>query len=169
MANDLFGLGNLGGALNGLVSGLAKSGLAPQDDPAVRLINAQSDVSELQQQEEAILIDIGRQAFAREEGAWPQADKLNLIRANLATAQEKLATLKQQQEEERLAQEAEERAREAAEAVGACPSCGHHNAEGVRFCQECGTKLGTTFCVSCGVEMQPGVRFCGSCGTKQFD
>ena len=50
MANDLFG---------GLIKGL--SGFMPQDDPDVKLMSAQSDLSDLQQQETAIYADIGRQ------------------------------------------------------------------------------------------------------------
>ena len=64
-------------------------------------------------------------------------------------------------------QEAEEAAQKEADAVGRCPSCGHGNPEGVKFCQECGAKLGASFCVSCGAEMKPGVRFCGECGSSQ--
>ena len=70
MANNLFGnFGNLGDTLGGLVSGLAKSGLAPKDDPAVKLLNAQSEVSDLQKQEAEILVEIGRQAFAQNPSA----------------------------------------------------------------------------------------------------
>ncbi|WP_312613342.1 hypothetical protein [Oscillibacter sp.] len=47
MANDLFG---------GLMKGL--SGFMPQDDPDVKLMSAQSDLSDLQQQETAIYADI---------------------------------------------------------------------------------------------------------------
>ena len=161
MANDLFGgLGNLSGAFGGLVSGLAKSGLAPADDPAVMMMNAQSEVADLQNQEAEILVEIGRQAFAQNPMAWPQADKLNLIRTNLATSEEKLNNLKAEKEAAKQAKEAED-------AIGRCHSCGHRNPEGMRFCQECGAKLGASFCVSCGEELQPGIRFCGACGAQQ--
>jgi len=161
MANDLFGgLGNLGGALGGIMSGLAKSGLAPADDPAMKMFGAQSEVSDLKKQEAEILVEIGRQAFAQNPAAWPQGDKLALIRSNLAEAEGKLNAVKNEQE-------AAEQAKEAADARGRCPACGHSNPEGVNFCQECGGKLGASFCVSCGAELAAGIRFCGSCGTKQ--
>ena len=161
MANDLFGgLGNLSGALGGLVSGLAKSGLAPADDPAVKMMGAQSELSDLQKQEAEILVEIGRQAFEQNPTAWPQVDKLNLIRANISAAEAKLNALKTEQE-------AAQQAKDAEDAKGRCHSCGHGNPEGIKFCQECGAKLGATFCVSCGEELQPGIRFCGSCGAKQ--
>ena len=168
MANDLFGgLGNLGGIFGGMVSGLAKSGLASPDDPAVKLINAQSELSDLQKQETDILVEIGRQAFEQNPSAWPQGDKLRLVRSNLASVEEKLEVLKQEQEAAQRAKEAEQKAKEAEESVGRCPSCGHRNTEGVKFCQECGTKLGASFCKSCGVELPPGTRFCGECGASQ--
>ena len=163
MANDLFGgLGNLGGALGGLMSGLAKSGLAPADDPGVKLITAQSEVSDLRAQETELLIEIGRQAFSQSPGAWPQAERLNLVRANMAAAEDKLAALKAEQE-------AAQRAKDEEDAKGRCPACGHGNPDGVKFCQECGAKLGASFCVSCGEELQPGIRFCGACGARQGD
>src|SRR5215471_16240598 len=45
-----------------------------------------------------------------------------------------------------------------------CPVCQSQNREGVRFCEECGSKLALT-CANCGAEMLPDKRFCGSCGT----
>ena len=161
MSKDFFGgFGNLSGALGGIVSGLAKSGLAPADDLGVKLINAQSEVSDLKKQEAEILVEIGCHAFEQNPLMWPQADKLNLIRANMAIAEEKLDALKTEQE-------AATQAKEAAEAQWCCPSCGYGNSEGVSFCQECGAKIGSSFCGNCGKELKPGARFCGSCGSKQ--
>ena len=45
-----------------------------------------------------------------------------------------------------------------------CPSCGHENAEGQKFCGECGSAL-QAGCPSCGAENPPGQKFCGECGT----
>ena len=170
MAKDLFGgLGNLG-ALGDLVSGLAKSGLAPKDDPSVKLINAQSEISDLQKQEAEILSEIGTQAFAQNPNAWPQADKLNLIRSNLKTAEEKAHALTQEHEATKQAQEAADAAKAAEDAKGRCASCGCKNPDGVKFCQECGSPLaaaGPKHCTSCGAELAPGTRFCGECGAGQ--
>lgn len=56
-----------------------------------------------------------------------------------------------------------------------CPNCGTENAEGTKFCCNCGTKLeipaspappAVKFCTGCGAELAPGVKFCGSCGTR---
>src|SRR5262249_19545707 len=45
-----------------------------------------------------------------------------------------------------------------------CPSCGFENAEGLKFCIECGTAL-TRRCAQCGCENAPQAKFCGECGT----
>jgi class 3 adenylate cyclase len=46
-----------------------------------------------------------------------------------------------------------------------CPSCGHENPEGVKFCGECGTSLqADTICSRCGFANPAGVRFCHECG-----
>ncbi|HXJ82216.1 MAG TPA: adenylate/guanylate cyclase domain-containing protein [Candidatus Methylomirabilis sp.] len=45
-----------------------------------------------------------------------------------------------------------------------CPRCQSQNREGIRFCEECGSRLALT-CANCGAEMLPDKRFCGSCGT----
>ncbi len=162
MANELFaGLGNLGGLMKGL------SSFMPQDDPAVKLMSVQSDVSELQNQEKELYAEIGKSAIAHYglEDFGDAADRLRLIQSNLAAAQAKLNAAKAEQE-----------AREAAEkdqlTARTCPSCGYENQEGTKFCQECGAKLGIkakTFCTSCGAELPPGTRFCGECGTRQAD
>ena len=48
-----------------------------------------------------------------------------------------------------------------------CPSCGHINPAGAKFCQECGARLGgATHCPNCGKELEPGAKFCPECGTK---
>ena len=164
MANNLFGgLGNLGGALGGLMGGLAKSGLVPTDTPEGKLMAAQAELSDLQKQESEILLDIGRQAYQQNPSAWPQDAKLKLIRENIAAAQATLNTAKQAQEQVEAAKAAED-------AKGRCPSCGHKNAEGIKFCQECGSRLGAPAsgkCLSCGYDNPPGTRFCGGCGARQ--
>jgi len=161
MANDLFGgLGNLGG-LGGILGGLAKS-VVPKDTPEGKLLAAQSELSDLKKQESDLLLEIGKQAYERNPSAWPQDAKLKLIQANIASAEAVLNEAKQ-------AQEQADAAKKAAEAATTCPGCGHRNPEGVKFCQECGQKLGAAaknFCTSCGEENPPGTRFCGGCGAR---
>ena len=47
-----------------------------------------------------------------------------------------------------------------------CPSCGHINPQGAKFCLECGTKLGVPKCPNCSIELPEGTKFCPNCGTK---
>src|SRR2546425_1100772 len=44
-----------------------------------------------------------------------------------------------------------------------CPRCHAENRDGLRFCEDCGTRLAVT-CASCGAEVTQGKRFCGECG-----
>ena len=46
-----------------------------------------------------------------------------------------------------------------------CASCGAANAEGFRFCGQCGAPLALVACAGCGGANPPGQRFCGHCGT----
>ena len=45
-----------------------------------------------------------------------------------------------------------------------CPACGSENADGKRFCEDCGGSL-HALCAACGVPLGAGKRFCGECGT----
>jgi rubredoxin len=156
MGNDLFG------GLGGLVGGLAS--LMPQDDPAVKLLTAQKEVSDLQAQEAEVYTEIGRRVFATDGAtAYPQeADKLRLIQSNIAAAQQKLDTIQSEQQ-------AAEAQKEQIDSARTCPQCGTVNAAGINFCQECGAKLGVsqkTICPACGFENSPNTRFCGDCGAR---
>jgi ribosomal protein L40E len=166
MGSGLFGGlgGGLGDTLGGLVGGLAKSGLVPQDDPSVKAFNAQQEVANLQKQEQELLAEVGRKVMDSGAAAsYPEeADRLRLIRSNIAQALETVNAAQEEQQEKEAAELQAESAR-------TCSSCGAVNPDGVNFCQECGTKLGApqkVFCTSCGVENAPGTRFCGSCGAK---
>src|SRR4051812_6945064 len=44
-----------------------------------------------------------------------------------------------------------------------CANCAASNADGAKFCAECGTRLGGV-CVSCGTPSSGG-RFCSECGS----
>lgn len=57
--------------------------------------------------------------------------------------------------------------------VGAvCLSCGTANGAGMKFCQNCGTKLEAPAepqerkCPGCGATVAPGVKFCSDCGQR---
>ena len=44
-----------------------------------------------------------------------------------------------------------------------CPKCRFENREGVKFCEECGTKMDLV-CPSCGAKIPTAKKFCGECG-----
>jgi len=160
MADNSFGgFGDLfGGGL-----GKALSSIMPQDAPETQLIKASSDLADFKRQEAELFAEIGRKAFEENPDAWPQADKLKLIQSNILDAESKINAAKQAQEEA-------DNAKAAADAATLCPSCKTRNPEDVKFCQECGTKLGPAekqFCTSCGATIPPGTRFCGVCGANQ--
>jgi class 3 adenylate cyclase/tetratricopeptide (TPR) repeat protein len=51
-----------------------------------------------------------------------------------------------------------------------CPSCGHGNREGARFCAECATPLiDAVTCPSCGAIHPAGTKFCDGCGRPLMD
>lgn len=49
-----------------------------------------------------------------------------------------------------------------------CSNCGAQVAENVKFCTECGGKMGPEKlkCPSCSTELPEGTKFCMECGTK---
>src|SRR5258705_10132450 len=50
------------------------------------------------------------------------------------------------------------------EGVVICSNCQTENAQGTKFCKECGTRLGLA-CATCGNALLPDAKFCGECGT----
>jgi class 3 adenylate cyclase/tetratricopeptide (TPR) repeat protein len=44
-----------------------------------------------------------------------------------------------------------------------CPRCHAENRDGLRFCEDCGSRV-TLTCAQCGGELTAGKRFCGACG-----
>ena len=159
MSDLLSGLGNLGG-LGGIVKGLTN--FMPQDDPNVLIMKAQGEVSDLKKQETDLYIEIGKQAVEKYglEDFGDAAGRMKLIQANLTAAETKL-------KEAKGAAEEKEQAEQAALAGRICPRCGHENPEGIKFCQECGSKLGVqNTCPSCGAANPAGVKFCQECGTR---
>ena len=156
MANDF--LGGLGGLMKGL------SGLMPQDDPKVKVMQAQTEMSDLAAQENELYAQIGKKAVQMDglERFGELADRLKLVQSNLTLAANKLKTVQEEKE-------AAERQEQEAAAQNTCAECGAVNPEGVKFCQECGAKMrmaNQALCNQCGEKNPPGTRFCGSCGAK---
>ena len=165
----------MAGILDGLVRGLAS--LAPQDDPDVKIFNAQNELKEIEEKETAIFAQLGRQVYeAGGKDAYPEAGvQLDALAANRTQIQQKVAQLKEEKAAKERAEAQAAAEREAAEASRTCPNCGTVNAEGCRFCCDCGTRLPEAapvqpkkrFCTSCGTEVAEGMKFCSACGTRQ--
>lgn len=165
----------MGDILTGIVKGL--SGFMPQDDPDVKIFNAQTEVKEFSEKEEKIYARLGRQVYETDGGEnYPEIRaELDLFVANKQAAESRLQAARDEKAALERA-EAEERARrEAEEQAHSCPNCGAYNPEGTNFCQECGTRLtqpvqqapaAKRFCPNCGTEVVAGHRFCSGCGTK---
>ena len=155
MSDLLGGLGGLGGLMKGLTN------FMPQDDPKTQLLKLQSEVSDLKKQETDLYTEIGKKAVAQYglESFGDMADRMKLIRSNIAAAEVML------KEAQGIAEE-KERAEKAEKAGRTCSACGYVNPEGTKFCQECGGKLGDAKCPSCCADNSPGVKFCNECGTR---
>lgn len=161
--------------MNGILDNLAKgiaNAVAP-NDPDVKILNAQSEIDRLKNEEIKIFAEIGKKAI-EEEGAEKYgefSEKLTLKQDEIKKAEENLTTLKAEKEAAEKAKAEREAAEEAANSSRFCTSCGTENGPGVKFCMECGTKLETEapkklFCTNCGAENKPGTKFCTSCGSK---
>ncbi|WP_238212848.1 zinc-ribbon domain-containing protein [Caballeronia novacaledonica] len=46
-----------------------------------------------------------------------------------------------------------------------CPKCSAANAEGSRFCGQCGTSIVPQTCSQCNQTLAQGAKFCSACGT----
>lgn len=161
----------MAGILDGIVRGIAS--LAPQDDPDVKIFNAQNELKDITEKEEKIYAALGRRVFAENgKEAYPEtAVQLEALSANRAEIEAKVAQMKAEKEAREKAEA--EAQREAAEADRTCPSCGTVNAEGCKFCCDCGTRLPEKaeakkrFCTECGAEVADGMKFCSGCGARQ--
>jgi len=45
-----------------------------------------------------------------------------------------------------------------------CSQCQFESPPGLKFCGQCGARLGAPSCPQCGTENPPGFKFCGECG-----
>ncbi len=147
MANDIFG---------GLLKGF--SSFMPQDDPNTKLFQLGNELSELQQQETQAYATIGKKVFD-EVKSNPEFSDLILEIQTVQRRQTQIQSQLKAAQEEKDASERKAQARR-------CPDCGTETQEGIKFCGECGAKIGTSACSSCGTVNPPNTRFCGECGNK---
>lgn len=153
-------MSDLLGGLGGLMKGL--SGFMPQDDPNVKLMNAQGELGELKKKELDAYAQIGKKAVETYglQSFGPLADNLRLIQSNISNAEQQLSAAKTDAEREKNAQKA-------AEEQTHCLQCDAYNEPGAKFCASCGAALDQKLCCTgCGKELSPGTKFCAGCGQK---
>jgi ribosomal protein L40E len=155
--------------LGGLIKGMQPlMGEEAKKDASMNAFLLKTEMGELDLKKREALARIGEAVYEayKSGGKYSEFGELYGEVENI----ESMLQRKQAQAEqaERAAEEkkrAEEREREAR----VCPGCGAENEPGVKFCGECGTKLGAPAaarCPGCGSENAPGTKFCGECGTK---
>lgn len=169
----------MAGLFDGLIKGLAS--LAPQDNPDRKVFDAQNELKELTEKEDAVFAQLGRRIYEK-NGAEEYPELTAQLQGFAATRTELNARIEQIQAEKEAKEQAERAAREQAEAEAAaaraasgvviCPDCGAEYGEGAKFCSACGTRLpepapAKRFCTGCGAEVTEGMRFCSTCGTRQ--
>jgi ribosomal protein L40E len=160
MADNIFnGLNGLGGFMKGL------SSFMPQDDPDTKVFQATTELNDLQKNETELYAKIGKKVYPSISSQPEYADIVYELSDNQRRQnriQEQLKAAQQEKQEKDKAAEEELEAR-------TCPNCQTVNPEGVKFCQECGAKLGQISqftCPKCGFKNPPQTRFCGECGTR---
>lgn len=156
-------MADLFSGLGGLMKGF--SSLMPQDSPDTKIFNANNELNELQQRELKLYAEIGKKVIS-DIGNRPEfTDIVAELQENQKRQIRVREILKAAEEEKEEKQRKEQEEKEAL----TCPNCYNVNQEGVKFCQECGTKLGApskSTCPDCGTKNPPETRFCGECGRK---
>lgn len=156
-----------GGLLKGLKPIMDATGMQPDESMKAALL--QGEVADLSSKKQAALAGIGAKAYDMllegkldKAPLLPLCEDVKLLDAQLVRKSEELAAAQKvmKDKEEAAKQKRLERT---------CPACGEENPEGVKFCQNCGGKLGASIpgkCPSCGAANAPGTRFCGECGAR---
>ena len=154
MAGDLF---------SGLVKGIGA--FMPKDDPNVALLQAQTEINELESKITELYAGIGEKLFSSicNNAEYSElVEEINFAKKKLENKRKELNTA----QETKFEQEQKEREQLQRRT---CPNCNTLNPEGVKFCQECGAKLNISTkirCHECGAENPAGTRFCGECGRQ---
>lgn len=153
MANDLFG---------GLMKNL--TAFMPKDDPNTKIFQTQTEISDLENREQELYVEIGKKVYA---SICDQPEYREIVQ-ELASIQKRLAITRS--ELQRIQNEKAEKDRQEKEDLFSrtCSNCEAVNPEGQKYCQECGSKLGRAAnnqCPKCGATYPAGTRFCGECGS----
>ena len=155
-------LSGLGGIIKGMQPLMDEEA---RNDVSMNAFLLQSDVSSLAGKKRDVFARIG-EAVCAAQGQYPE---FSALCDEAAILQKQLDAKKAQMEAAK--QEAEQLEKQKQRERDACTSrnCGYENEPDVKFCGECGEKLGlppAANCPKCGEILKQGVKFCGSCGTK---
>lgn len=154
MVNDIFG---------GLVKGLGA--FMPKDDPNTILFQTQSELSDLENRIQEIYAEIGKKVFH----SISEKPEYSELVSELNYTKKKLESVKLELQSAQDAKVNQERIEQESLQSRTCPNCDTINPEGVKFCQECGSRLVSSDklnCPGCGAQNPSGTRFCGECGVK---
>jgi ribosomal protein L40E len=155
--------------LGGLIKGMQPlMGEDAKKDASMNSFLLKTEVGELGTKKQAALARIGQAVYDEHKRSGKYSEFSELygeaedIDRLLQRKQAEVEQAERAAEEKKLAEQRDRDAR-------VCRSCGATNEPGVKFCGECGAKLGapeTARCPKCGADNAPGTKFCGECGAK---
>lgn len=155
--------------LGGLIKGMQPlMGEDAKKDSNLNAFLLNNEVGELNSKKQEALAKAGAAAYEAYKSSGKYSEfsaffaEVTDIEKMIARKQAEADAAKKEAEDKKLAEQRERDSR-------TCPSCGAFNEPGVKFCGECGAKLGApekAHCPSCGTENAPGTKFCGNCGAK---
>lgn len=157
MAKDL--LGGFGGLMKSFAA------FMPQDDPNTKIFQAEAGISDLETREKDIYVQIAKKAYP----SLSQLPEYRELVENLTLTQKQLAAARLELQKAQDEKAATEQKEQDDLLKRTCSNCDTVNPEDVKFCQECGTKLGGKVnlrCAQCGIDYPVGTRFCGECGNS---
>ncbi|MCL1803810.1 MAG: zinc ribbon domain-containing protein [Eubacteriaceae bacterium] len=148
---------NIGEEIEEFFEGLA-SNFSSKETPDGGWVKSRIELAELKRQEKELLIEIGRLSYEDNPAKWAQSKSLRQVKQKISLIEDDLQRVRTARKEAKKPEGA------------ACSTCGAYNAEGTKYCKECGSNLlakASKFCIKCGEALVPNASFCASCGSKQ--
>ena len=140
-------------------------------DESFSLITQQSELKELREKIDSLYGKAGRMLYEQHQKGLLNTPEYESVIREIDELNQELQLSESNLNNLRDALEEKENEKNRAIAVRTCRNCGFENAEGRKFCQECGTKLEqftSVVCPACGVQNDDGVKFCGNCGKMLY-